>query len=42
MIITLFWLGLGLTAVLAVIVTILNKIDGSIGRGKAKKFSKMY
>jgi hypothetical protein len=37
MIITLFWLGLGLTAVLAVIVTILKEIDGSIGRGKAKK-----
>lgn len=37
MIITLFLLGLGLTAVLAVIVTILKEIDGSTGRGKAKK-----
>lgn len=37
MIITLFLLGLGLTAVLVVIVTIIKEIDGSIGRGKAKK-----
>ncbi|MEK4713545.1 hypothetical protein [Sporosarcina sp. FSL K6-5500] len=37
MIITLFLWGLGLTAIAAVIVTIIKEIDGSIGRGKAKK-----
>ncbi len=37
MTITLFLIGLGLTAIAAVIVTIIKEIDGSIGKGKAKK-----